>query len=48
MQSFSSLLKTRPYHLNLCRCFTVVISSIPEWSETWPVKKENTEMRINW
>jgi len=27
-QSFSSFLKTCPYHLNLCHCITVIISSI--------------------
>jgi len=28
MQSFSSFLKTCPYHLNVCHCITVVMSSI--------------------
>jgi len=31
-QSFSSFLKTFPYHLNLCHCISVIISSIPSLS----------------
>jgi len=31
-QSFSSFLKACPYHLNLCHCITVIISSIPSLS----------------
>jgi len=31
-QSFLSFLKTFPYHLNLCHCISVIISSIPSLS----------------
>jgi len=31
-QSFSAFLKTCPYHLNLCPCITVIISSLPSLS----------------
>ena len=36
-KSFSSFLKTCPYHLNLCCCITVIISSVPSLSQftTW-------------